>query len=47
MDLKSIAAEGKSAAISNDARLASRFICHYSTFWTAHFLCDVFRGSVC
>lgn len=41
------AAEGKSAATSNDAETASNSVYDYSTFANPAFLCDAFQnGSV-
>lgn len=47
MNLKNIAAEGKSAAISNGAGATSRFARHYSTFQTPIFLCAAIWGLLC
>ncbi len=47
MNLKSSAAEGKSAAHYNDAGQAFITSCHYSTFSTPDFLCAVIWGLPC
>jgi hypothetical protein len=47
MDLRSNAAEGKSAAHHNDAGQAFITTCHYSTIPTHHFLCAVIWGQPC
>ena len=49
MNLKKIAAEGKSAAISNDAGLASTIARKYSTAFKSALLCDAFQnvGALC
>ncbi len=43
-ELKKIAAEGKSAATSNDAETASTNARKYSTFANPDFLCDTFQN---
>jgi len=47
MNLKNIAAEGKSAAIFNDAGATFRFARHYSTFQKPVFLCVAIWGLPC
>ncbi len=47
MNLKNIAAEGKSAAISNDAGATSRFAHHYSIPFAPCFLCAAIWGLPC
>ena len=47
MNLKNIAAEGNSAAISNGAGATSCFARHYSTAFAPSFLCAAIWGMSC
>ena len=47
MNLKNIAAEGNSAAISNGAGATSRFARHYSTPFASSFLYAAIWGLPC